>query len=228
MTTDRGFLAQLHLHTAESSRCAHAGGAEMARACRDAGYQLLVVTDHFLNANTTASPLWPWPRQVDALMAGYRAAKAEGDRIGLTVLFGWETMNDGPEFLTYGLGEDFLLANPDLAELDALDYLRRIKRTGGFVTHAHPYREAIWIEPFKPSPRRLEAFEVFNAHHDPSYNAPALRDARAYGLIELAGSDAHDVDQVAFGAMRLPEAVHDMDGLIAALRTRQCEIVEAL
>lgn len=228
MTSDQRPLVQLHLHTAEGSRCGRAGGAEMARACKDAGYSLMVVTDHFFNANTSAKPHWRWPRKVDTLMAGYRAAKEEGDRIGLTVLFGWETMNDGPEFLTYGLGEDYLLKNPDLADLSAQEYLLRIERDGGFVTHAHPYREAFYIEPFVPPHSHLEAFEVYNAHQDDRHNAPALRDARKYGLIELAGSDAHSVDRVASGAMRLPYPVRDMDSLIAALRTRRCEIIERL
>ncbi len=228
MTTDRGFLAQIHLHTSESSGCGEATGAEMARACKDAGYQLVVITDHFMNANTTADRSWPWRRQVETLMAGYRAAKAEGDRIGLTVLFAWETMTHGPEFLTYGLDEAFLLGNPDLADLGITEYLLRIERAGGFVTHAHPYREAVYIQPFAPSYDHIEACEVFNAHHNPRYNPPALRDAQKYGLIELAGSDAHRMDQVAEGAIKLPWPVHDMPGLIGAFRSRKCEIIERL
>ena len=46
---DQGFYVQMHLHTAESSRCARVGGADMARACKEAGYDLIVVTDHFLS-----------------------------------------------------------------------------------------------------------------------------------------------------------------------------------
>ena len=53
---DQGFYVQMHLHTAESSRCARVGGADMARACKEAGYDLIIVTDHFFNANTTTDP----------------------------------------------------------------------------------------------------------------------------------------------------------------------------
>ena len=72
---DQGFYVQMHLHTAESSRCARVGGADMARACKEAGYDLIVVTDHFFNANTCVPYDLPWEEQVRGLFAGYRAAK---------------------------------------------------------------------------------------------------------------------------------------------------------
>ena len=133
---DQGFYVQMHLHTAESSRCARVGGADMARACKEAGYDLIVVTDHFFNANTCVPYDMPWDEQVKGLFAGYRAAKAMGDRIGLHVLPGWETYTDGPEYLTYGLGEEFLLHNRDIAILPKKQYLKRVHASGGYITHA--------------------------------------------------------------------------------------------
>ena len=98
-----GFYVQLHLHTSETSRCGVSPAAEMARACKAAGYDLIAVTDHFFNANIGCSPRLPWRERVDYLFRGYYAAKAVGDRIGLEVIRGWETYTDGPELLTYGL-----------------------------------------------------------------------------------------------------------------------------
>ncbi len=107
-----GTLAQIHLHTAETSRCGVGTGAEMARACREAGYDLLVITDHFFNANIGCDSGLPWEDKVEYLFRGYRAARAEGEKIGLTVLKAWETFTAGPEYITLGLDEAFLLANP--------------------------------------------------------------------------------------------------------------------
>ena len=149
---DQGFYVQMHLHTAESSRCARVGGADMARACKEAGYDLIVVTDHFFNANTCVPYDMPWDEQVKGLFAGYRAAKAMGDQIGLHVLPGWETYTDGPEYLTYGLGEEFLLHNRDIAILPKKQYLKRVHASGGYITHAHPFREASYIPHFDPDP----------------------------------------------------------------------------
>lgn len=224
----RDFLVQLHLHTSESSRCGASGGAEMARACKRAGYSLIVITDHFFNANTNCPRRTPWPDKVRHLFSGYRAAKAAGDRIGLTVLMGWETYTDGPEYLSYGLGEEFLLDQPNIAELPGPEYLELVRSAGGFVSHAHPYREAFYIPEFTPDHEHVDAFEVYNANHEPRFNAPALRVAQRYGLIQLAGSDAHHVDEVGGGAMRLPYPAHDMHELIHALRTGKCEVIEKL
>ena len=78
----RGFYAQLHLHTAETSRCGRAGGAEIAQACKEAGYDLIAVTDHFMNANIGCERELAWEAKVEYLFRGYYAAKKEGERIG--------------------------------------------------------------------------------------------------------------------------------------------------
>ena len=167
---DNGFYVQMHLHTAEASRCARVGGADMARACKEAGYDLIVVTDHFFNANINVPYDIPWKEQVHGLFAGYRAAKAMGEQIGLHVLPGWETYTDGPEYLTYGLGEEFLLKNPRHRSFcrkssTSSAYTRR----AAIVSHAHPFREASYIPHFDPDPFGLDAVEVFNGRHmDPS------------------------------------------------------------
>lgn len=219
------YLAQLHMHTSDTSRCGGSTGGEMARACKDAGYDVIVITDHFMNANINCSPTLPWEERVDYLFRGYRAAKAVGDRIGLTVLKGWETFNDGPEYLTYGLDERFLLDNPDIADVGASEYLSRVRAAGAFVTHAHPYREADYIPYFKPDWRHVDAYEVLNsAHTDPRFDQRALLEARKRGLIMLPGSDAHRTGEVRGGATVLPGPVRDMDGLIEALRSRECKI----
>ncbi len=228
MTKD-GFYVQMHLHTSETSACGHASGRDMARACKKAGYDMLVVTDHFMNANIGCPKKMPWAEKVDYLFRGYRAAKAEGDKIGLIVLKGWETFTSGPEYLTYGLDEAFLLENPDIADVDSSEYLMRVRAAGGFVSHAHPFRRRPYIPHFIPEVELVDAFEVLNgAHDDPSFDAAALNVARAHDLIQIAGSDAHEVDEVSRGAMRFSRPLQDMDELITALRARWGGIVEEI
>lgn len=225
----KGFYVQLHLHTAETSRCGVSSAVEMARACKAAGYDLIAVTDHFFNANIGCDRDLPWRDKVETLFRGYYAAKAEGDRIGLEVIRGWETFTDGPELLTYGLDEDFLLANPDIADVDYYEYIRRVTAAGGTIVHAHPYRRAWYIPDFKPDPKSVEAYEVYNAHNArPEYNRLAYEEARANGLLMLAGSDAHEADRVDIGAMRFSRPVHSMPEIFAALRQGDGQIVEKL
>ncbi len=227
MTKD-GFYVQMHLHTSETSACGQVSGRDMAHACKQAGYDMLVVTDHFMNANIGCPKRTPWEQKVDYLFAGYRAAKEVGDEIGLIVLKGWETFTDGPEYLTYGLDEAFLLDNPDIADAKSDEYLDRVHAAGGFVVHAHPFRKAFYIPDFKPDTLRVDAFEVYNATNDPRENKRALSVAQAHGLIQIAGSDAHVIPGVAKGAMRFPYALRDTNDLIAALRAGDGEIVEEM
>lgn len=232
----KGFYVQLHLHTAETSRCGRSTGAEMARACKAAGYDMIYITDHFFNANIGCEPDLPWPEKVEYLLRGWRSAKAEGDRIGLEVRFGWETFTGGiglpgggPELLTYDLGEDFLLANPDIAEIGYGEYIDRVTAAGGKIIHAHPYRTAPYIPDFKPDPASVEAYEVYNAQNHPEdANAKALAEAKAHGLLMAAGSDSHRVDSVQFGAMRFSKPVHTMAEIFEAMRGGDGEILEVM
>ena len=226
---DQGFYVQMHLHTAESSRCARVGGADMARACKEAGYDLIVVTDHFFNANTCVPYDMPWDEQVKGLFAGYRAAKAMGDQIGLHVLPGWETYTDGPEYLTYGLGEEFLLHTRDIAILPKKQYLKRVHASGGYVTHAHPFREASYIPRFEPDPYGLDAVEAFNGRHmDPSFDEKARAFAARYKLPGVAGADAHNVMHIYDGAMRFPYPVTTFAEIFAAVKKGEYQIVPHL
>ncbi len=226
---EQGFYVQMHLHTAESSRCARVGGADMARACKEAGYDLIVVTDHFFNANINVPYDIPWEDQVRGLFAGYRAAKAMGDRIGLTVLPGWETYTDGPEYLTYGLDEEFLLHNRDIAILPRVQYLRRVHAAGAYVSHAHPFREASYIPHFDPDPYGLDAVETFNGRHmDPSFDEKARAFAARYRLPGVAGADAHNTLHILDGAMRFFYPVNTFQEIFAAIGKGDYEIVPHL
>lgn len=224
-----GFYAQLHLHTAETSRCGRAGGAEMARACKEAGYDLIAITDHFMNANIGCDRALPWEAKVEYLFRGYYAAKKEGDRIGLHVIKGWETFTEGPELLTYGLGEEFLLAHKDIDRVPYEEYIRLVNEAGGKIIHAHPYRMAPYIPVFVPDAKSVEAYEVYNAGNaDPDWNRKAFREAKGYGLLMFAGSDAHSAEGVRTGAMRFGRPVYTMEEMFEAARRGEAEIIERM
>ena len=86
---------ETHLHTAETSACASATGAEQARRYKAEGYDGIFVTDHFFNSNTTVPRDISWDEKVMLYCKGYENAKAEGDRIGLKVFFGIEYTYQG-------------------------------------------------------------------------------------------------------------------------------------
>ena len=68
------FLYETHVHTAESSACAHDTGAKMARAYKDAGYAGMIITDHFFYGNTAVDRSLPWSEWVERFCLGYEHA----------------------------------------------------------------------------------------------------------------------------------------------------------
>ena len=165
---DQGFYVQMHLHTDESSRCARVGERTWRAPARRRDTTSSSSPDHFFNANTCVPYDMPWDEQVKGLIAGYRAAKARGDQIGLHVLPGWETYTDGPEYLTYGLGEEFLLHNRDIAILPKKQYLKaRCARPGGYITHAHPSARPATSPISSPTPSVWTRWRCSTAPHGP-------------------------------------------------------------
>ena len=119
----RKFKYETHLHTKEGSACADSTGAQMVRAHYEAGYSGVIITDHFFNGNTTIPSNIPWEKRVDLLYAGYNNAVEAARNLPFSVFFGWEYADSGTEFLTYGLGKDFLLSHPDLLSWSVEKYL---------------------------------------------------------------------------------------------------------
>ena len=111
-----GYKYETHLHTREGSACARATAAEQVRSYYEAGYAGIIVTDHFFNGNTAVPRNLPWEERVNLFCLGYENAKAEGDRLGMDVFFGWESGYYGTDFLIYGLDKDWLLKHDDILE----------------------------------------------------------------------------------------------------------------
>lgn len=210
---------ETHLHTKEASACAGSTGAEMVRAYAKAGYAGIIVTDHFFNGNTAIPKHLLWETRVSLFCRGYENAREEGARLGLHVFFGWEYGYHGTDFLTYGLDKSFLLANPDMLAWPIEEYFDRVHRHGGFITHAHPFREASHISAIRLFPGYVDAVEVINASHtNPAYNEKAMQFAKQYSLLQTSGSDTHYACALAGGGMEFDDELHSIEEFIRAVR----------
>ncbi len=186
---------ETHAHTAEVSLCGKMPAAQMVRAVKDAGYDAVIVTDHytpefFENAQSGADYA---QRLVCDYYAGYRAAHEEGERIGLKVFPALEVrIAAGPEdYLIYGVTPEELVDLGCLAFLPLEKLLEKVHSTkNGLLLQAHPFREYLTCQ----APERMDGVEVCNANprHD-SHNDRALAFAKANGLLMSAGSDVHQV-----------------------------------
>jgi hypothetical protein len=164
----------------------------MVRGAAQAGYDGIMITDHFYHGNTRPDRSLPWNEWVQAFCAGYYHALETGSHLGITVLFGWEYSWGENDFLTYGLPPEWLLAHPETVTLSAPDYLQLVRDAGAFIVHAHPFRQADYIEAIRLVPHMVDAVEVYNGGNaDPAENDRAKWYAESYGLPQTSGSDTH-------------------------------------
>ncbi|NLK75513.1 MAG: histidinol-phosphatase [Clostridiales bacterium] len=183
---------ETHLHTNEASACAICSGAEHVRNYKAAGYTGIIVTDHFFNGNSSVPWDMPWEERVDMLCSGYEKAKEEGDRIGLSVFFGWEANFSGTEFLIYGLDKQWLKSHPEILSWSIEEQYHNIHKDGGFIVHAHPFRIRSYIKEVRLFPEYVDAVEGINlGNRNDEFDSQALAYARRHNLPVTAGTDAH-------------------------------------
>ncbi len=215
----RKFKYETHLHTSEVSACAVSTGAQMVRAHYEAGYSGIIITDHFFNGNTSIPRNLPWEKRVELFCAGYENALEEARNLPFSVFFGWEYADQGTEFLTYGLGKDFLLSFPDMLSWPIEKYLSVARQHGGFISQAHPFREVWYIKAIRLFPEHVDAIEVCNASHsDPRFDERALELAQKYSLYQTAGSDTHDIDRMYGGGMEFDRELESIEEFIQAVK----------
>ncbi len=213
------FKIETHLHTKESSACASGTGAEMVRAHRAAGYDAIIVTDHFFNGNTTVPSHLPWHQRVELFCAGYENALREAGNSGFKVFLGWEYGYHGTEFLTYGLGKQYLADHPDILSWPLEAYLSRIRHDGGFISHAHPFREAPYIRRTRLYPGLVDAVETYNASHaDSLFDRRAAAYAKENHLLATTGSDTHHAGLLLEGGMTFSHPLETIRDFIQAVR----------
>lgn len=211
----------LHVHTSESSACAHSTAAEMVHMYKSEGYTGIVITDHFYHGNTYVPRQLEWADWVETFYKSYLNAKARGDEIGLDVFFGWEYSYAGTDFITLGLDKDWLLAHPEIRSIRVYDYLNLVHESGGYIIHAHPFHEAGYIPCIRLMPPYEDAVEVINAPKGDFINAMALHYAQAYDKVQTAGSDSHNADWQRLAGIETVHRLADVCDLIETLKRRE-------
>jgi len=214
----------MHTHTCEVSKCGKISAVELVRFYHDMGYHGICITDHFFNGNTIVSADLPWEKRVEHFCRGYEAAKNEGEKLGMDVFFGWEYTYGGTDFLTYGLDGQWLLDHPEVLSYRVPEYCDVVHSYGGFIAHAHPFREAAYIEMIRLLPRHVDAVETYNACRTDFENHMADIYADAYGHLKIAGSDNHIGQLPRLAAMSFPKKMNSIKEIIEAIRSGEGKI----
>ncbi len=220
-----GFLYEMHCHSAGCSACARASAPEMVRAYHAVGYQGMVLTNHFIHGNNCVPEELRWQEKMERYWNEYLAAKEEGKKLDMDVLFGVEYYyGRGKEILTYGIDLEFLTKYPDLVDTPVEEYARRVHEWGGFLSLAHPFRVGAGIDPTVPlAPELADGIEIFNGCTPEDQNQKALALARERDLVPTSGADSHWVDQPCLGTAGLlfPHRIRTGRELVQALRRRE-------
>ncbi|MDX6511523.1 MAG: hypothetical protein QOE36_1027 [Gaiellaceae bacterium] len=192
-------ICDLHMHTSWSHDCA-IEAAELVEHAEVEGLGAIAVTDH------------------NAFGGALEAVEAAAGR-ALTVIPGEEVKTDGQgEVIGLFLSEEIPRGMSFAETIDA------IRAQGGLVYLPHPFDRMHSI----PDPATLhrhladiDVFEVYNARLlFEAYNDEALRFARKYDLTMGAGSDAHVLQGVGTGALRM-RAFEGPEEFLISLRSAQ-------
>jgi predicted metal-dependent phosphoesterase TrpH len=192
-------VCDLHLHTSWSHDCA-VDPADLIMYAEGSGLDAIAVTDHNAFGGALETVALARDHQLIVIPGEEVKTDGQGEVIGL---FLREEIPGGLSF------EDTIAA---------------IKGQGGLVYLPHPFDRMHSI----PDPATLQrhlpdidVFEVYNARLlFEAYNDEALRFARKYNLTMGAGSDAHVLQGLGTGAMRM-RAFHGPEEFTLSLRSAQ-------
>lgn len=218
-------LFETHFHTAETSPCGSVPAVDGVRAYKEQGYDGIVVTDHFFSGFFDGLS-GDWHEKATVWLSGYRVAKAEGERVGLTVLLGmeWRCRESSEDYLVYGFSEQDIFDLPELPELSPAAFCELAHKRGWMVFQAHPFRPHLK----RLDPALLDGIEVYNGNpRHQSRNEIAEAFARENGLLMLSGSDFHEWEDLARGGVFLQDEIRTIADFTAALQKGSPARVEA-
>ena len=198
---DRPFiLADLHMHTDHSHDCA-VPVADLLDYAEAQGLGAIAITDH-------------------NVFAGAQEAVQLARGRGLVIIPGEEIKTQKGEVIGLFLAEEIERGLP------MADTIAAIREQGGVVYLPHPF-DRLHTIPDAPTLHRhmpeIDVFEVYNARLlFEGFNDEALRYARKYNLTMGAGSDAHVLQGVGTGLVRMRAFENAAEFLISL---RSAEIV---
>jgi len=217
------YRLDLHVHTRETSFCGRTKGQVVTELYKKAGYDGIVITDHYNKGYFRRLPTWmTWEEKIDRFLRGYRSAYEEGEKIGLKVFLGIELkFNKSPrEFLVYGIDEAFLKDHPELYKLNLEKFRRLVDSLAPtykiLIFQAHPFRPGNT----PADPGLLDGVEVYNGNpRQNSNNELAFSFAKKHNLKMISGSDFHRLPDLARGGVIFRQTIKEPADLTAALES---------
>lgn len=216
---------EMHAHTRETSPCAHVKAEDVVSEYIKAGYDAVVITDHFNNYVLEAEPNQDLRSRVTRYLKGYHNALAASKGTDLRIILGTEISlyHCGPEdYLLYGVTEEFLYANPQMYELSLRGLREKCKDNGILLFQAHPGRTGHRMADSK----LLDGAEVYNGNpRHVNNNGTVYKWAKEKNLMFSSGSDYHQKEDLGKGGIITDFDVKDSVELAEVLRSGDYELL---
>ena len=209
------YKTEAHLHTRPVSSCAKLTPVEQVRLFKDAGYDTIIISDHFSRGHfKKMGEDFTFEQCVDRLCDAYVEAKAEGDKVGLTVLFSVELSFHKNHYLLYGVTREMLKLREDIFDIDIDELYAHLKAHGVTIVQAHSHRAGKCI----PHPHHVDGFEINCCLRKENYNEKTMQVAKEYGLPLTIGSDCHRPEDVGVSATLTEEKIDSIEKYLELMR----------
>lgn len=222
------FKYEMHIHNSGCSKCGGSSAIEMIDAARQKGYSGIVFTNHFYHGNTGVDRNLPWQDFVGEYKKSYEEAKEYAKQFDFDVLFGLEEgFRRGKELLVYGLSPEIFMDAPEFKDMTLPEMAEFIRKNGGIIVCAHPYRSREYIlEPDKdPDYTCFDGIEVYNSHNTDDENGRARAFAKKYGLLEISGGDTHRTELFGGSGLAFGNRIRTNEELVKALKSRDYKLI---
>ena len=219
MLEEYKYKIELHAHTKHISRCSEIGNSELVQAYKGAGFDGIVITNHFSTCGHKTKR--EYTKYIDSFIKDYHDLKDKGFDYGIKVYLGMEIRfgeNDN-DYLLYGIDEDFIKGiKQDTRTLqEFIPYLRQYPDV--IIIQAHPFRDRMMLV----EPSLLDGVEVFNLHphHNPRAGFAAKYAENENMKICTCGTDFHHRGHQALSALLTKKMPVDEKELVCCIRNEQ-------
>ena len=209
------YKTEAHLHTRPVSSCGKLTPVEQVRLFKAAGYDTIIISDHFSRGHfKKMGEDLTFEQCVDRLCDAYVEAKAEGDKVGLTVLFSVELSFHKNHYLLYGVTREMLKLREDIFDIDIDELYAHLKAHGVTIIQAHSHRAGKCI----PHPDHVDGFEINCCLRKENFNEKTMTLAKECGKPLTIGSDCHRPEDVGVSATLTEEKIDSIEKYLELMR----------
>lgn len=214
---DYKYKIEIHSHTSPASGCSEIPPEELVNTYKKLGCGAVAITNHFTSGrvkdDTTAE------QSVALYMDDFNRAKAEGDKIGIHVIFGMELRfsENENDYLLYGADEKDAIEIYGLLNGGLANFREKYTNPRSLLIQAHPFRNGMT----QMDSSLLDGIEAFNMHpHHNSRVSVAAKYSLDNNMLATCGTDFHHRGHEGLGLMLTKTLPTDSYELAELLRTR--------